>query len=57
MKARVQTLKEVATILGVSLQQVNKLRAKLIEIHGCPEYMIHGTNGFKWNIQAFKSVI
>ena len=56
-KTRYKTLKEVSKKLKVSVYQVNKLRDKLINKHHCAEYMIHGTNGYKWNIESFKSVM
>tara|TARA_R110002096_G_scaffold106044_1_gene233333 strand:+ start:395 stop:619 length:225 start_codon:yes stop_codon:yes gene_type:complete len=56
-KTRYKTLKEVSKKLKISVYQVNKLRNKLINKYNCPEYMIHGTNGYKWNIECFKSVM
>ena len=55
--ARFETLKEVSMFLKISLYKVNQLRQKLINKHNIPEYMIHGTNGYKWSIRAFKSVL
>jgi len=57
MKTRCKNLKEVSKILNISLYRVNILRNKLINKHDAPEYMIHGTNGYKWSLKAFKSLI
>jgi hypothetical protein len=57
MKTRYKTIKEVSKKLNISIYKVNKLRQKLINKHNAPEYMIHGTNGYKWNINSFKSVM
>jgi hypothetical protein len=57
MKNRFKTITEISKQLNISLYKVNKLREKLINKHNEPEYMIHGTNGYKWNLSAFKSVM
>ena len=57
MKTRYKTIKEVSKKLNISIYKVNGLRQKLINKHNAPEYMIHGTNGYKWNINSFKSVM
>jgi hypothetical protein len=54
---RCKNLKEVSKALNISLYKVNQLRKKLISKHNAPEYMIHGTNGYKWNLLSFKTVL
>ena len=57
MKTKFKTIKEVSKKLNISIYKVNKLREKLINKHNAPEYMIHGTNVYKWNLNAFKTVM
>jgi len=54
MKTRAKNLKEVAEALNITVYRASKLREKIKSHYGCPEYMIHGTNGHKYNINAFK---
>lgn len=53
-KKRFRTLREVSKELKISLLKVNKLRDILKYYYGIPEFMIHGTNGYKWSLRAFK---
>jgi hypothetical protein len=57
MKTRFKTISEVSKKLNISIYSVNKLREKLINKHSAPEFMIHGTSGYKWNLNAFKTVM
>tara|TARA_R110000822_G_scaffold11992_14_gene43333 strand:+ start:371 stop:544 length:174 start_codon:yes stop_codon:yes gene_type:complete len=57
MKTRFKTITEVSKKLNISIYKVNKLREKLINKHSAPEFMIHGTKGYKWNLNAFKTVM
>lgn len=54
MKNRAKNLKEVASALNITVYRASQLRKKINAHYGCPEYMIHGTNGRKYNINAFK---
>jgi len=55
---RAKTLKEAAAKLGVSYYRLQKSRERLNQHYHCiPEYMIHGTNGYKWNCEAFRTFI
>ena len=54
MKTRAKNLKEVSDVLNITVYRASKLRKKIISHYGCPEYMIHGTNGYKYDINVFK---
>lgn len=52
---RTKTLKEAAKKLNVTYYHLQKIRKKLNEHYNfIPEFMLHGTNGYKWSTDAFK---
>lgn len=58
MKTRAKNLKEAASKLNVTISELQKARTRLNNYYGnIPEYMIHGTNGYKWNVEAFKKFL
>lgn len=57
MKTRAKNLKEVAEALNITVYRATKLREKINSHYNCPEFMIHGTNGYKYNINTFKRAL
>ena len=55
---RVNSLKEVCNILNISRGKLEKIRFKIKQdFNYAPEYMIHGTVGYKWSIDLFKKYL
>ena len=55
MRTRAKNLKEVAEELKISVYKAKQLDQKIKDhYYGVPFFMIHGTNGHKYNIDTFK---